>query len=123
VAADGHARRSTRARLGISKIDPDPRNPRAPTDSDVQTLAASIVHEGLIHPIVVRPTGDRYTIVAGHRRFAAWCRCAADAPSDARWRPLMSSCHRGRRPRRKQGVSAPTRQAGPGGILAQELSA
>jgi ParB/RepB/Spo0J family partition protein len=36
----------------------------------------------------VRPTGQRFTVVAGHRRFAAWCRCATEAPSDPRWRSI-----------------------------------
>jgi ParB family transcriptional regulator, chromosome partitioning protein len=80
--------RSARARVAITRIDADPHNPRAPTDADVQALAASIAQDGLLHPIVVRPTGDRYTIVAGHRRFAAWCRCAAAEPSDQRWRAV-----------------------------------
>ena len=30
----------------------------------------------------------RYTIVAGHRRFAAMRRCAAEDPSNARWRSV-----------------------------------
>jgi ParB family chromosome partitioning protein len=82
------AHRNSRLRLAVSRIDPDFRNPRAPDDADVEALAASMTTDGLLQPIVVRPCGDRYTIVAGHRRFAAWCRCAAAAPSDARWRSI-----------------------------------
>lgn len=38
-------------------------------------LADSIKLQGLINPITVRPIGDRYEVVAGHRRFAA-CKIA-----------------------------------------------
>ena len=73
--------RGSRVRLAISRIDPDPRNPRAPTDTEVDVLARSIRSDGLLQPILVRPNGERYVIVAGHRRFAAWCRCATAAPA------------------------------------------
>jgi ParB family transcriptional regulator, chromosome partitioning protein len=75
-----------RARLSISRIDPDPRNPRAPTSQEISALAQSLIAHGLLQPIVVRPFGQRYVVVAGHRRLAAWCRCASEAPTDARWR-------------------------------------
>jgi len=77
-----------RARLSISRIDPDPRNPRAPTSQEIAPLAQSLIAHGLLQPIVVRPLGQRYIVVAGHRRFAAWCRCAKEAPSDPRWRVI-----------------------------------
>ena len=38
-------------------------------------LAANIKQNGLINPITVRPVGDRYEVVAGHRRLAA-CKIA-----------------------------------------------
>jgi ParB/RepB/Spo0J family partition protein len=80
--------RAARTRLPVSRIDPDPRNPRAPTSQEVQDLARSLAAHGLLQPIVVRPVGQRYVVVAGHRRFAAWIRCASEAPSDARWRTI-----------------------------------
>ena len=44
------------------------------TDS-LQELASSIKEHGLIEPIVVQQSGDRYIIVAGERRWRA-CRMA-----------------------------------------------
>lgn len=38
---------------------------------EVFELAADIKKNGLINPITVRPKGDRFEIVAGHRRFLA----------------------------------------------------
>lgn len=34
-------------------------------------LKSSIAQKGLLHPIIVRPTGERFEVVAGNRRFAA----------------------------------------------------
>lgn len=40
-------------------------------DEELKTLAQSIKDIGLAQPITVRPIGDKYEIVAGHRRFKA----------------------------------------------------
>ena len=40
-------------------------------DEDIDDLAQSIKVDGLQNPIVVRPVGDRFEIVSGHRRFLA----------------------------------------------------
>lgn len=55
----------------------DPANPmRSEIDRErVHELAESIKREGLINPITVRPVGDKFEVVAGHRRFLA-CRIA-----------------------------------------------
>jgi ParB family chromosome partitioning protein len=74
--------------VAIARIDPDPRNPRAPSPREIGELAASITAHGMLQPIVVRPAGQRYVVVAGHRRLAAWLRCASEAPSDPRWRTI-----------------------------------
>lgn len=42
-------------------------------DGDFRQLVDSIRENGLIYPVVVRPKGDVYEIIAGHRRVAA-CR-------------------------------------------------
>lgn len=44
-------------------------------DSAFQELVESIEEGGLIYPILVRPAGDMYEIIAGHRRVAA-CKAA-----------------------------------------------
>lgn len=42
-------------------------------DAALRELAESIKQNGLINPITVRPVGEKYEIVAGHRRFKACC--------------------------------------------------
>lgn len=51
----------------------DPVDPmRTELDRDlIFELAESIKQEGLIQPITVRPVGDKFEVVAGHRRFRA----------------------------------------------------
>lgn len=39
--------------------------------TDVHELAADIEARGLINPITVTPNGERFTLIAGHRRFLA----------------------------------------------------
>ena len=58
--------------LSLEVID-DPKQPmRSSLEQDSLTdLANSIRQVGLINPITVRPKGDRYEVVAGHRRFRA----------------------------------------------------
>jgi ParB/RepB/Spo0J family partition protein len=48
-------------------------NSRELDEAHVQALAASIALRGLIVPLVVRPDGQRFTLIAGHHRYAA-CR-------------------------------------------------
>lgn len=58
--------------LPLEKID-EPVNPdRISIDPEsVKELAESIKDLGLLTPILVRPVGDRFEIVYGHRRFLA----------------------------------------------------
>lgn len=59
-------------RLPLAKIAANPYQPRsAAADSDITSLAESISASGVLQPIVVRPSGDRYQIIAGERRFLA----------------------------------------------------
>lgn len=58
--------------IPLTHIDPSPHNPRKTFDPDaLAELAASIAEQGLLQPIVVRPVGARFEIVAGERRFRA----------------------------------------------------
>jgi ParB family chromosome partitioning protein len=62
--------------LEIDRIDPNPRQPRNRFDEkQLQELAASIKQYGVLQPIVVRRSGERYQIVIGERRFRA-CKLA-----------------------------------------------
>ncbi len=40
-------------------------------DEQLDELMASMKSEGLIEPVVLRPVGDRYEVIAGHRRTRA----------------------------------------------------
>jgi ParB family chromosome partitioning protein len=58
--------------MPVSSIEPHLAQPRRHFDEDaLAELAASIEARGLIQPIVVRPHGHRYQIVAGERRWRA----------------------------------------------------
>ena len=58
--------------LPVSALVPHPGQPRRHFDETaLEDLALSIQSRGLIQPIVVRPTGHNYQIVAGERRWRA----------------------------------------------------
>ena len=58
--------------VSIDKIDEPEAPARAdPYTEDIQELAESIRELGLLNPITLKKKGDRYEIVAGHRRYLA----------------------------------------------------
>lgn len=58
--------------LSVAIIEPNPNQPRTDMDEDrIAELADSIKRHGLLQPIVVRPHGDKYQIIAGERRWRA----------------------------------------------------
>lgn len=58
--------------LPIRLIDPNREQPRRRFDEDaLNELAASIRAVGVLQPIIVAPAGERYTIIAGERRYRA----------------------------------------------------
>lgn len=58
--------------IPVSAIAPHPDQPRRHFDDDaLNELAGSIAERGIIQPIVVRPHGHNYQIVAGERRWRA----------------------------------------------------
>lgn len=58
--------------LPIASIDPNPRQPRTVFDDrGLEDLAASIKAVGVLQPIIVRPHGDRFELIAGERRLRA----------------------------------------------------
>jgi ParB family transcriptional regulator, chromosome partitioning protein len=58
--------------LALDHIDPNPRQPRGSFDEEpLQDLTTSIEAVGVLQPIVVRPSGERYQIVMGERRVRA----------------------------------------------------
>jgi len=67
--------RATQAQMRevpIGKILPNPAQPRLSYDEDSLTeLAASIREHGVLQPIIVRPVGSKYELIAGERRWRA----------------------------------------------------
>jgi len=58
--------------IPLNKISPNPNQPRIGFDEErIQELENSIKKDGLLQPILVRPQGDGYEIIAGERRWQA----------------------------------------------------
>ena len=58
--------------LPLELIDTNPHQPRRSfDDAALAELATSMKSTGLIQPIVVRPVGERYELIAGERRWRA----------------------------------------------------
>ncbi len=65
-------RESQILQVPIEDIIPNRFQPRLNfDDSSLQELAASIKQHGIIQPLVLRKTGDKYEIIAGERRYKA----------------------------------------------------
>ena len=66
------AARAAERVVPVEKVRPNPNQPRRSFDQDkLEELAASIKEYGIIQPLVVRPSGEYYEIVAGERRWRA----------------------------------------------------
>ena len=58
--------------MAIDQITPSPFQPRRTFDEiKIQELAASIRNQGIIQPLVVRPKGEGFELIAGERRWRA----------------------------------------------------
>lgn len=58
--------------ISITEIDTNKQQPRKSFDEEkIKELAASIRQHGIIQPLIVKKTKERYLIVAGERRFRA----------------------------------------------------
>jgi ParB family transcriptional regulator, chromosome partitioning protein len=58
--------------IDIARIRPNPNQPRVQFDEEaLEELADSIRERGVLQPILLRPHGDDYLIVAGERRWRA----------------------------------------------------
>ena len=60
-------------KINISQIIPNPSQPRKNfKDEELKELSSSIKNQGLIQPIIVKPTDDnQFQIIAGERRWRA----------------------------------------------------
>ena len=69
--AEGEPRGGVRE-IDISRIKPNPNQPRVQFDeAALAELADSIRERGVLQPILLKPDGDDYLIVAGERRWRA----------------------------------------------------
>ena len=58
--------------VAVDRLEPNPHQPRSALDpARLSELAASIRQAGVVQPILVRPRGERFQIVAGERRWRA----------------------------------------------------
>jgi len=59
-------------RIKINRLIPNPDQPRKTFyEQTISELAESIKQHGILSPIIVRPLGSKYEIIAGERRFRA----------------------------------------------------
>jgi ParB family chromosome partitioning protein len=58
--------------IPLARIHPNPAQPRKRFDeSALASLSDSIRERGVLQPVIVRPAGDEYELVAGERRWRA----------------------------------------------------
>lgn len=63
--------------IPVEDLDPNPHQPRQNL-GDLSELTASIREKGVLEPILVRPGGGRFEIIAGERRYRAACEAGLD---------------------------------------------
>ena len=58
--------------IDIDLIEPSPHQPRTTfREAALEELSRSILASGIIQPLLLRPIGDRYELIAGERRWRA----------------------------------------------------
>lgn len=66
------SRPATPLEIAVDRITPSPFQPRRTFDeTKIEELAGSIRNQGIIQPLVVRPKGDGFELIAGERRWRA----------------------------------------------------
>jgi ParB family chromosome partitioning protein len=72
LLGDGAADAGSRASLPVEQIQANPYQPRKAFDEDeIGHLSDSIKAHGVLQPLVVRPVGDQFQLIAGERRLRA----------------------------------------------------
>jgi ParB family chromosome partitioning protein len=72
AAGEGTPARGGVREIDISRIRPNPNQPRVQFDeASLAELADSIRERGVLQPILLKPDGEDYLIVAGERRWRA----------------------------------------------------
>jgi ParB family chromosome partitioning protein len=68
----GTAETGSSRMIPVDLIDANPFQPRVDwSQEDLQSLSDSIRAQGIIQPLVLRPVGERYQLIAGERRLRA----------------------------------------------------
>jgi ParB family transcriptional regulator, chromosome partitioning protein len=58
--------------ISMTRLTPNPNQPRKSFyDETITELSESIKEQGVLSPIIVRPSGENYEIIAGERRYRA----------------------------------------------------
>ena len=69
---DGAHSRGGVQEVDVARIRPNPEQPRVQFDEEaLDELAESIRERGVLQPILLKPSGDDFTIIAGERRWRA----------------------------------------------------
>lgn len=69
---ESNTTRTVDQNIPIERIHPNPDQPRKKFDAaHLDDLVASIKEKGVLQPLIVRPKGDGFEIVAGERRWRA----------------------------------------------------
>lgn len=72
--------------LKLNEVVPSNTNPQLNLEKEpFEELKKSILQNGLLQPIVVRPVGGTYEIIGGHRRYAAISQLHAERADDKRF--------------------------------------
>lgn len=72
--------------IAIDALDVDPDHPRQEALTDIEALADSILHYGLLQPVVVEaPRNGRYVLLVGMRRLMAYRHLFATQDDHWRW--------------------------------------
>src|SRR5215213_674002 len=72
LLGDGAPEPGSRASLPVEQIQANPYQPRKAFDEDeIGHLSDSIKAHGILQPLVVRPVGDQFQLIAGERRLRA----------------------------------------------------
>lgn len=76
-------------RLPLDLVDANPNNPRKQL-LEINELAQNIRTFSLLQPIAVRRVGDRYEVLGGHRRLAAFHVLREAEPLEPQWKTIPS---------------------------------
>jgi len=77
-------------RIPLDLIDVSPFNPRQEL-FEIGSLAENIKQFGQLQAILVRRSGDRFEVLGGHRRLAAFKLLAAREPYEPKWRAICAT--------------------------------